>query len=145
MIRYRAKGAMAAMVLIAVWPAAARQAQVSLPAQPAVVQGASVPSEAVLLTVFLKHDQSKNVAAIQEQARAQGFYKNFPPEGVEVVSWTVAMGLGQIVVLRVPPDRLRAVNLTIENGAWGPFRTEIYATYDFRAIAGTLHEPLAKR
>jgi hypothetical protein len=36
--------------------------------------------------------------------------------------------------LREPPDKLRAVNLAIEHGAWGAFRTEFYATYDFRPV-----------
>jgi hypothetical protein len=31
--------------------------------------------------------------------------------------------------------RLREVNRAIEGTAWGAFRTEIYATYDFRAVA----------
>ncbi len=35
--------------------------------------------------------------------------RNFPPEGVEIVSYHVMMGIGQVVTLRVPPDKLRAV------------------------------------
>jgi hypothetical protein len=34
----------------------------------------------------------------------------FPPEGIVVESWYVAMGLGHVVTLRVPPARLREVN-----------------------------------
>ena len=45
------------------------------------------------------------------------------------------MGLGQIVTLRFPAERLREVNRSIEDTAWGAFRTEMYATYDFMAIA----------
>jgi hypothetical protein len=44
------------------------------------------------------------------------------------------MGIGQVVTLRVPPSRLREVNLAIERGAWGGYRTEFYATYDFKPI-----------
>lgn len=65
---------------------------------------------AILLTIFLKHDQSKTLDEIQAQLRKTGFYKNFPPEGVEVVSWYVMMGVGQVVTLRVPAEQLRAVN-----------------------------------
>ena len=90
--------------------------------------------ESILLTIFLKHDQSKTLDEIQAQLQKQGFYKNFPPPGVEVVSWYVMMGIGQVVTLRVPTAKLRAVNLAIEHGAWGPFRTEFYATYDFKPI-----------
>jgi hypothetical protein len=45
------------------------------------------------------------------------------------------MGLGNVVTLRVPAERLREVNVSIEQYAWGPFRTEVYATYDFKPIA----------
>jgi len=44
------------------------------------------------------------------------------------------MGIGQVVTLRVPPEKLREVNLVIENGAWGAYRTEFYATYDYKPI-----------
>jgi hypothetical protein len=44
------------------------------------------------------------------------------------------MGIGQVVTLRVPPDKLREVNLAVENGAWGAFQTEFYPTYDFRPV-----------
>lgn len=73
--------------------------------------------DAVLLTIFLKHDQTKTLAEINQHLDKTGFYKKLPPEGVEVVSWYVMMGIGQVVTLRVPPDRLRAVNLVIEQNA----------------------------
>jgi hypothetical protein len=88
----------------------------------------------ILLTIFLKHDQSKTLDEIQAQLRKSGFDRNFPPEGTEVVSWYVMMGIGQVVTLRVPAEKLRDVNLTIERGAWGAFRTEFYPTYDYRPI-----------
>ncbi len=66
--------------------------------------------------------------------RKNGFYKNFPPAGVKVVSWYVMMGLGQVVTLRVPAEKLRDVNLAVERGAWGAFRTEFYATYDYKPV-----------
>jgi hypothetical protein len=88
----------------------------------------------ILLTIFLKHDQSKTLDEIQAQLRENGFYKNFPPEGVEVVSWYVMMGVGQVVTLRVPAEQLREVNLAVEHGAWGAFRTEFYATYDYKPV-----------
>ncbi len=94
----------------------------------------SPPKDTVLLTIFLKHDQSKTLDEIQAQLKKNGFYQNFPPEGVEVVSWYVMMGIGQVVTLRVPAALLRKVNLAIEHGAWGSFRTEFYATYDYKPI-----------
>ena len=89
---------------------------------------------ASLLTIFLKHDQTKTLAEINGHLEKTGFWKKFPPAGTEVVSWYVMMGIGQVVTLRVPPDKLRAVNLAIEKNAWGAFRTEFYPTYDFRPV-----------
>jgi hypothetical protein len=88
-----------------------------------------------LLTVFLRHDQSKPLEAINEQLKSQQYFEKFPPPGIEIVSWYVMMGIGQVVTLRVPPDRLREVNRAIEESAWGAFRTEFYPTYDFKPIA----------
>ncbi len=88
----------------------------------------------VLLTIFLKHDQSMNLAEIGEKLTATGFWKKFPPQGVEVASWYVMMGIGQVVTLRVPADKLRDVNLAIEQSAWGAFSTEFYPTYDFTSV-----------
>ena len=51
-----------------------------------------------------------------------------------MVSWYVMMGIGQVVTLKVPAEKLREVNLAIEHGAWGPFRTEFYATYDYKPV-----------
>jgi hypothetical protein len=88
----------------------------------------------ILLTIFLKHDQSKTLDEINKHLDSTGFWKEFPPEGTEVVSWYVMMGIGQVVTLRVPADKLRAVNLAIEKRAWGAFRTEFFATYDFKPV-----------
>jgi hypothetical protein len=90
--------------------------------------------DAILLTIFLKHDQSKTLAEINQHLDKTGYWKKFPPEGTEVVSWYVMMGIGQVVTLRVPPDKLRAVNLSLEQNAWGAYRTEFYPTYDFRPV-----------
>jgi hypothetical protein len=92
-----------------------------------------------LLTIFLKHDQSKPLEQINAQLKQQGFYKAFPPDGVEVVSWYVMMGIGQVVTLRVPAERLREVNRAIEQTAWGGYRTEFYPTYDYKAIGEQAH------
>ncbi|PZE15880.1 hypothetical protein DNU06_15995 [Putridiphycobacter roseus] len=88
----------------------------------------------LLLTIFLKHDQSMNLYEIEEIRTDQGFYENFPPEGVAVVNWFVVMGIGQMVVLELPASKLAAVNLAIERTAWKAFKTEIYPTYDLYPI-----------
>src|SRR5919106_4929757 len=88
----------------------------------------------MLLTIFLKHRQSMNLAEINQKLDETGFWQKFPPEGVEVVSWYVLMGIGQVVTLKLPAGKLRAVNLAIEQNAWGAFETEFYPTYDFRPV-----------
>jgi len=100
---------------------------------PAVAQ-APQGDAAFLLTIFLRHDQTKTLDEINQHLDKTGFREEFPPHGVEVVSWYVMMGIGQVVTLRVPPSRLRDVNLAIERNAWGAFRTEFYPTYDFKPI-----------
>ncbi|HAY47312.1 MAG TPA: hypothetical protein DCY55_13665 [Gammaproteobacteria bacterium] len=86
--------------------------------------------ETMLLTVFLKHDQTMNNSQRGELLEKTGFNDTFPPEGVEIVDHYVMMGIGQVIVLRMPPDHLRRVNVAIELGAWGAYQTEFYITYD---------------
>ena len=112
--------------------AAALAASLLLPAVAA--EPVRPPGEAMLLTIFLRHDQSRPLAELNAQLARNGWYEKFPPAGIEVVSWYVMMGVGQVVTLRVPPDRLRDVNLAVENAGWGAYRTEFYPTYDFRPV-----------
>jgi hypothetical protein len=95
---------------------------------------------AVMITIFLKHDQSRPLGELNAQLEKQGYYKAFPPEGIEVVSWYVMMGIGQVVTLRLPASRLREVNRIFENTAWGAYRTEFYPTYDYKAIGLASHD-----
>jgi hypothetical protein len=87
--------------------------------------------EKLLLVVILRHDQSLNLDAIQTRLAAADWWERFPTPGVEIVSWVVAMGLGQVVTLRLPPEKLAEVNLELERSAWGVFRTEVHPAYDF--------------
>ncbi|MGF6770867.1 hypothetical protein P3T18_003346 [Paraburkholderia sp. GAS199] len=105
------------------------------PAEASAGSAASAPSDTFLLTIFLRHDESKPLPKINDQLREQGFFKTFPPPGIEVVSWYVMMGVGQVVTLRVPASRLREVNRAIETTAWGGYRTEFYPTYDYKEQA----------
>ena len=105
---------------------------------------APTADNAILLTVFLKHDESRPLSELNAQLEKQGFYKAFPPDGVEVVSWYVMMGIGQVVTLRLPASRLREVNRIFETMAWGAYRTEFYATYDYKAIGIENHERAIK-
>ena len=115
---------------------------------PAAAQTAATPTEnagptadnAVLLTIFFKHDQSRPLNELNAQLEKQGYYKAFPPPGTEVVSWYVMMGVGQVVTLRLPASRLREVNRIIETSAWGSYHTEFYPTYDYKPIGLANHE-----
>lgn len=112
-------------------------ATASLAQSPAAAPAGAAPAGGgtVLMTVFLKHDQSKTLDEINEQLRRNGYYEKFPPDGVEVDSWYVVMGIGQVVTLRFAPERLREINRVLEQTAWGPYRTEFFPTYDYRAAA----------
>ena len=101
---------------------------------------APTPDNAVLLTIFLKHDQSRPLSELNAQLEKQGYYKAFPPPGIEVVSWYVMMGIGQVVTLRLAASRLREVNRIFENTAWGSYRTEFYPTYDYKAAGMGRHD-----
>jgi hypothetical protein len=101
---------------------------------------ALTPDNAIMLTIFLKHDETRPLAELNAQLEKQGFYKAFPPPGVEVVSWNIVMGIGQVVTLRLPASRLREVNRIFETTAWGAYHTEYYATYDYKAIGIGQHD-----
>lgn len=94
----------------------------------------SQPQDSILLTIFLKHDQSKSLEEIQDILTKQGFFEAFPPKGVSVVSWYVMMGIGQVVTLEVPAHQLNDVNLAIEKTAWKAFTTEFYPTYNLYPV-----------
>src|SRR5712671_2448624 len=98
----------------------------------------------IMLTIFLRHDQSKTLTEIRAQLERTGFMEAFPPAGIEVVSWYVMMGIGQVVTLRFPAERLREVNRLVEEKAWGAYRTDFYPTYDYRAVAEQEHKKTAK-
>lgn len=92
----------------------------------------------VLLTVLLHHDQSKTLDEIMVHLRKTGFYRDFPPDGVELVSWVVAMSYGFIIQVRVTPDAVRTLNRYMEQKAWGAFRYDVFPAYDFAPIAAQL-------
>jgi hypothetical protein len=128
-------------------PAAAALLAGAAPCANAVAQEASVagsqpptPDNAILLTIFFEHDQSRPLGELNAQLEKQGFYKVFPPPGVEVVSWYVMMGIGQVVTLRLPASRLREVNRVLEDTAWGAYRTQFYPTYDYKAVGMEAHD-----
>jgi len=123
----------AAALLFAVSCLAADLQPVRAEAPPAA-SAAAPQAGSFLLTVFLRHDETKTVDQINEHLRQTGWYDKFPPAGVEIVAWYVMMGIGQVVILRVPAEKLRDTNRVIEQTAWGGYRTEFYPTYDFKPV-----------
>src|SRR5256885_220618 len=93
-----------------------REAWGQAPAPLATSPSPSTPppsQDPLLLTIFLKPDQSKPLRDLNTHLRQTGYYTKFPPPGIEVVSWYVLMGFGQVVTIRVPVERLREVNRVI--------------------------------
>lgn len=130
----------AAAIAAALSLSAAAQAQPA-PVPPSTGETAAPTADnAVMLTIFFKHDQSRPLSELNAQLDRQGFYKAFPPAGVEVVSWYVMMGIGQVVTLRLPASRLREVNRILETTAWGSYHTEFYPTYDYKPTGLASHE-----
>lgn len=93
-----------------------------------------IKGDKITLSVFLKHDQSQVLEEFQTKLDERGWWENFPPDGVEILSWNVVMGIGQIATLKLHPSKVQAVNVALEKFAWGVFRTEVYVTYDFRHV-----------
>lgn len=134
------KPLLASVLLFSTLVAGGLHAQASTSGKPVAISA----DNAVLLTVFLKHDQSRNLNEIRTKLTEQELFKVFPPEGVEIVSWTIAMGIGHVIVLRFPASRLREVNLAIERSAWGPFGTEFFPTYDYMDIVAAEQSKVRK-
>jgi hypothetical protein len=94
----------------------------------------------VMLTVIMKHHEGLTLDDVQARMKASDWWEQFPPAGVRIVSWTVAMGLGQIVTLEMAPHLLPVVNLALEARAWGVFKTECYPSYDFVPVRERIRE-----
>lgn len=123
--------------LLMITPAMAQDPATPVPAPvtgPSMVPSTPLSNDSVLVTIMLKHQQDKNLPEIRRVLEAQGFWDMFPPAESRVVSWTIAMGLGHVIILQVPLSSVRRLNLALENGAWGAFDTEIYLTYDYQPV-----------
>jgi len=139
--RKRMSSTAAASLFAAACPATGPQLSQAEP-PPAASAAAPQPGSFVL-TVFLRHDETKTVDQINEHLTQTGWYDKFPPDGVEIVAWYEMMGIGQVVILRVPAEKLRDTNRVIAQTAWGGYRTEFYPTYDPKPVwdATPRHRP----
>jgi hypothetical protein len=108
----------------------------SIPANmgPSTTPATGVDTDSVSVTVILRHQQDKNLTEIRRICEAQGFWDVFPPQEARVVSWTLAVGMGHVIVLKIPGNAVRRLNLAIQNGAWGAYNTEVYISYDYKPI-----------
>ena len=97
-------------------------------------------ADAVLMTVFLKQTQEMNLEEMTAAVRARGFWKIFPPEGVRIVGWYMLMSIGHLVILEVPPAKIRELNRSIEQASYGIYRSEVHPGYDFLPIVKALKE-----
>ncbi|MCC7245765.1 MAG: hypothetical protein IT269_08810 [Saprospiraceae bacterium] len=111
-----------------------RQSAAQTPGAGPSTQANVLQTDSVMVTVVLKHQQDKNLPEIRRILEAQGFWEMFPPQDARVVSWTLALNLGHIIVMQVPAGAVRRLNLAIENGAWGAYDSEIYLSYDYKGI-----------
>jgi hypothetical protein len=82
--RRAARSGVVATILILTALASGASAQTGAPPPPGSAEATA--DNAVLLTIFLKHDQSRALGELNAQLARQGFYKAFPPPGIEVVN-----------------------------------------------------------
>jgi hypothetical protein len=75
--------AMAALAGVLAFNSGAGAQTTAAPAENA----APTADNAVMLTIFLKHDQSRPLSELNAQLEKQGYYKAFPPPGIEVTAW----------------------------------------------------------
>ena len=94
----------------------------------------TVANDSILITIFLRHRQDKNLDSLQKIQTKNKFRDMFPPASARVISCYVMMGIGQVVTVKIPAAELRTLNLSIERGAWGAFTSEFYPTYDYVPI-----------
>ena len=45
------------------------------------------PPGTTMLTIFLRHDQTKTVSRNNDHLKETGWFRDFPPAGIEVASW----------------------------------------------------------
>ncbi len=98
--------------------------------QPAISAEAKKPNESTLLTILLRHDQTKTLDEIQANLAKNHFYETFPPAGTSIVYWHVVMGVGQILTIKSPHAMINSVQKTLKKSTVGAFTTEVYPTED---------------
>jgi hypothetical protein len=106
----------------------------TMPEGPSMQQANLIPDDSIMVTVILKHQQNKNLLEIRRKLEANGFWDVFPPREARVISWQLAIDLGHVIIMKLPANAVRTLNLALENGAWGAFDTEVHLSYDYLSI-----------
>ena len=92
--------------------------------EPPAASAAVPQAGSFMLTVFLRHDQTKTVDQINEHLKQTGWYDKFPPDGVDnLLRWTGTLfGAGSMQDLALYDSALsaEAVAAHYELGAGGP-------------------------
>jgi hypothetical protein len=98
------------------------------------MQSTTATDDSLMVTVILKHQQDKNLLEIRRKLESNGFWDLFPPREARILSWHIAIDLGHVIVLKMPASAIRTLNLSLENGAWAAFDTEVHLSYDYLSI-----------
>ena len=89
----------------------------------------------IMLTVILRHDQTLTLDEINDHLEKTGFRKTFPPDGVEILSYNIVMGIGHIVTLRFPRPINSAKSISPSSMAFGaPSEQNSIPTYDYLKV-----------
>jgi hypothetical protein len=91
-------------------------------------------TDSIMVTVIFKHKSDKNLAEVRRILESQGFWDVFPPKDARVLSWTIAVGMGHIIIMKLPAEATRRLHVAVANGAWGAYNTEIFLSYDYKPI-----------
>ncbi len=84
-----------------------------------------------LLTLVLHQTKDQSVEEFQQQLRDNHFQQAFPPDGVEIVSWTGVVGMGYVITMRLPNYKVPEVRHAINARKWGDITPKLYSAYDF--------------
>ena len=129
--RKRMSSTAAALLFAAAYSATGPQPAQAEP--PPAASAAAPQAGSFLLTVFLRHDETKTLDQITSTSgRLAG--RQVSARWVEIVARYEMMGIGQVVILRVPAEKLRDTNRVIAQTAWGGYRTEFHPTYDSKPV-----------
>ena len=92
------------------------------------------PEDMQSRTLYLRADQPRAMAELNRQLRSPGASGDVLAPGVEVISWYVLMGIGQIVTLRLKRPSPHGL-MPLSEANRGPlFRTDACEAFDFGAL-----------